>query len=173
MCPQGHGGSSPPSDTTRRAPTQKLVSQAKFDVVPVAPQLARAADPSRACRPRLALPALRERPASSRPSRWRHWIVAVEPTGRITVPAPAREVLRVNAVHAVTRGSALILRAEGIGAPVAVDRRGRLALPAWLRRASAPAHAVLVAAGRDDATVVVAPASVLDDLVGCAVEETT
>jgi DNA-binding transcriptional regulator/RsmH inhibitor MraZ len=69
-------------------------------------------------------------------------------------------------VQAVSRDLILVLRQGGVGARVTIDRRGRLILPAWLRRAVDASGSVLVAArAADSLAVVVAPTVVLDDLV--------
>lgn len=79
-----------------------------------------------------------ERPALS----WRHWIVRVEPIGRITLPAEARRALDVDAsLQAITRDRTLVLRRSGLGARLPIDQRG---LPPWLRRAADPSGSVLV-----------------------------
>ena len=72
---------------------------------------------------------------------------------------------------AVGRGSSLVLQRAGAGAPRHLDHRGRLTLPGWLRRLVGPDGAVLVSATVPDAaTVVVAPATVLDVLASQIVE---
>jgi len=98
---------------------------------------------------------------------WRHWIVGVEPIGRITLPADARQELGVEAlVKAVSRDLMLVLRRGGVGASLPVDRRGRLVLPAWLRQMTQSSGSVLVAArSAATPTVVVSSAGVLDGLL--------
>jgi bifunctional DNA-binding transcriptional regulator/antitoxin component of YhaV-PrlF toxin-antitoxin module len=63
-------------------------------------------------------------------------------------------------------GTTVVLRRDGTGALTPVDRRGRVLLPAWLRRrAAAEPLVVFVAARRPDASlVVVTPAADLDHL---------
>lgn len=98
---------------------------------------------------------------------WRHWIVGVEPIGRITLPADARHLLGTEAlVQAVSRERMLVLSSAGLGASLPIDRRGRLVLPARFRGAARPSGSVLVAA-RSAAipTVVLAGTSLLEDLV--------
>jgi DNA-binding transcriptional regulator/RsmH inhibitor MraZ len=98
---------------------------------------------------------------------WRHWIVSVEPIGRIALPAGARHVLGTEAlVQAVSRERMLVLRTGGVGTNLPIDRRGRLVLPAWFRGTTRPAGSVLVAA-RSAAipTVVLAGTGLLEDLV--------
>jgi hypothetical protein len=101
------------------------------------------------------------------PGRWRHWVAGVEAAGRITLPPGARLVADERVpVRAVNRAPVLVLRAGGVGVPLPVDGRGRLALPAWLRRSSEPTGAVLVAARHPEPLiVVVAPTGVLDSFV--------
>jgi DNA-binding transcriptional regulator/RsmH inhibitor MraZ len=98
---------------------------------------------------------------------WRHWIVGVEPIGRITLPAGARHVLGTGVlVQAVSRERMLVLRHGGVGANLPVDRRGRLVLPAWFRGATRSSGSVLVAArSAVSPTVVLAGTGLLEDLV--------
>lgn len=66
----------------------------------------------------------------------------------------------------------MVLRREGLGAATPVDPRGRVLLPAWLRREVTAAGAVFVAARRPDAsTVVVTPVAGLDDVADALVGE--
>jgi bifunctional DNA-binding transcriptional regulator/antitoxin component of YhaV-PrlF toxin-antitoxin module len=111
-----------------------------------------------------ALHRVGRRPA---PARWRHWVVEVQRSGRVTLPPAARRIADgLPAVRAVSRDDALVLRRDGLGAAITLDGRGRLILPVWLRRLAAPAGSVLVAARRPDASVVViAPVGSLDALV--------
>jgi DNA-binding transcriptional regulator/RsmH inhibitor MraZ len=103
---------------------------------------------------------------------WQHWIVAVEPTGRITLPPVARQVLGSGSfVQAVTREGMLVLHRRDGGAILAIDRRGRLILPAWLRIPARSSGSVLVAArAAGTPAVVVTPADVLEAIV-CHVAE--
>jgi hypothetical protein len=107
------------------------------------------------------------------PGRWRHWVADLEATGRITLPLGARLVADERVpIRAVSRGIMLVLRSGGVGAPVRVDGRGRMALPAWLRRMSEPTGSVLVAARHPEPSVVVlAPTGVLDSLIDEVVGE--
>lgn len=119
------------------------------------------------------LAALRAWSASPPEPGWWHWVVGVDPTGRVVLPAGAWRVLDAwGTVGAVMRGRALVLR-DGEGAEVYADRRGRVILPAWLRSACGPADssgdaAVIVAVRRPPAgdVAVIAPVNVLDALVG-------
>ncbi len=98
---------------------------------------------------------------------WRHWIVGVEPVGRITLPAGARHLLGTEVlVQAVSRERMLVLRTGGVGTKLPIDGRGRLVLPAWFRGTTRPSGTVLVSA-RSTAipTVVLARTSLLEDLV--------
>jgi hypothetical protein len=48
-----------------------------------------------------------------------------------------RDVLGdLESVQLISRGQTLVLQGDSVGAPVVMDRRGRIALPAWLRRAA-------------------------------------
>lgn len=73
------------------------------------------------------------------PLRW-HWaIVGLEPCGRLLLPDETRRALEAGPgdraeVRGVCRRAALVLRADGGGRRMAVDGRGRLYVPAWLRR---------------------------------------
>jgi hypothetical protein len=120
-----------------------------------------------ALRQRLA--ALRAWSAPPSASGWWHWVVGVDPAGRVLLPADAWGVLGAwGSVGAVMRGRALVLR-DGEGAEVHADRRGRVILPAWLRSACGPGDAaVIVAVRRPPAgdVAVIAPVNVLDALVG-------
>jgi len=107
------------------------------------------------------------------PGRWRHWVAGLEATGRVTLPPRARPVADAEEpVRAVSRGLMLVLRPGGVGAPVRLDQRGRLALPHWLRRLCEPTGSVLVAVRHPDASVVVvAPTGLLDSLIDDVVGE--
>jgi hypothetical protein len=98
---------------------------------------------------------------------WRHWIVGVEPIGRITLPVGARHLLGTEVlVQAVSRERMLVLRRAGVGASLPIDRRGRLVLPAWFRGVSRPSGSVLVSArSAATPTVVLAGTGLLEDLV--------
>ena len=98
---------------------------------------------------------------------WRHWMVGVEPIGRITLPVGARHVLGTEVfVQAISRERMLVLRRGGVGANLPIDRRGRLVLPTWFRGVTRSSGSVLVAA-RSAAipTVVLAGTDLLEDLV--------
>ena len=70
------------------------------------------------------------------------------------------------AVRLWSTGTTVVLRRDGRGAVTPADRRGRVLLPAWLRRpAAAEPVVVFVAARRPDASlVVVTPVVDLDAL---------
>jgi DNA-binding transcriptional regulator/RsmH inhibitor MraZ len=122
--------------------------------------------------PRAALSLLREWDGERPVSQWQHWIVAVEPTGRIMLPSGARQVLGSDScVQAVTREGILVLHQRDGGACLAIDRRGRLILPAWLRTPARSSASVLVAARAvDTPSVVVAPTDVLERIVSHVAE---
>ena len=103
---------------------------------------------------------------------WQHWIVAVEPTGRITLPSRARQVLGSGyCVQAVTREGMLVLHQSDGGASLAIDRRGRLILPAWFRTPALSPGSVLVAARAvGTPAVVVAPTGVLEAIMSHVAE---
>jgi bifunctional DNA-binding transcriptional regulator/antitoxin component of YhaV-PrlF toxin-antitoxin module len=119
------------------------------------------------------LDTLRRAGEGPEPARWRHWVVEVERTGRVTLPSAARRIADgLTSVRALSGDDALVLRRDGLGAATTLDGRGRLLLPVWLRRVAAPAGSVLVAARRPDAPVVViAPVGALDALVDALCRE--
>jgi hypothetical protein len=91
------------------------------------------------------LAALRREPAP-RPARWWHWVLELDHKGRLTLPPEARQIGTGGDVRAWSCGGALLLRPAGVGAAMALDRRGRVLLPEWLR----PVDAVFVAARRPE-----------------------
>src|ERR1035437_5799983 len=74
-CPQGRGGSSPPSDTIQWVPTQQSVSQVKFEgagsPAPLEHRSVAVAKPA----PRAALSLLRELDDHRPVPQWRDWVV--------------------------------------------------------------------------------------------------
>ncbi|HEX5366119.1 MAG TPA: hypothetical protein VFW63_05580 [Acidimicrobiales bacterium] len=109
---------------------------------------------------------LSEAPEST-PGRWWHWVTGLDYKGRLTLPAEARGVADgASVVRVSSRGRAVVLRRDGLGAVTPVDRRCRcrVLLPGWLRRAAAAGGGlVFVAARRPDASsVVVSPVDGLD-----------
>jgi DNA-binding transcriptional regulator/RsmH inhibitor MraZ len=97
----------------------------------------------------------------------------VEQSGRITLPPEARHVFGTQSFAlAATRGGMLVLHDHGAGASLAIDGRGRLLLPAWLRAASRSSGSVPVAARAAGLpAVVLTPTDVLDDLLSHVVAE--
>jgi hypothetical protein len=96
-------------------------------------------------------------------ARWRWAVARVEPTSRIILPAEARAILGVvGTARGTCNRVAFLLRPDGPGAEVAIDGRGRVRLPAWLRAAAHATGGVLVGTRRSPAVVVVAPTSVFD-----------
>ena len=104
---------------------------------------------------------------------WRHWVIGVESTGRITLPPGARGVLgSESSVQAISREGVLVLHHGGVGASLPIDRRGRLILPAWLRGRVRLSNSVLVGARAVGLpAVVLAPTDILEDLVSHVVAE--
>jgi hypothetical protein len=98
---------------------------------------------------------------------WRYQVVAVEQSGRITLPPEARHVLGTGSFAlAATRGAMLVLHDHGAGASLAIDGRGRFILPAWLRAASRSSGSMLVAARAATLpAVALAPTDLLDGLM--------
>jgi bifunctional DNA-binding transcriptional regulator/antitoxin component of YhaV-PrlF toxin-antitoxin module len=109
--------------------------------------------------------------ASSEPPRWWHWIAGLDGTGRLTLPVEARRLAGdLGLVRVSSHADAVVLRREGIGAAMPVDRRGRVLLPDWFRR-RVDAGPVFVAACRLDASVVVVtPACCLDVIADALVQ---
>ena len=116
---------------------------------------------------------LAELGSEQRVRQWQHWIVGVEPIGRITLPPGARQVLgSESSAQAVSRGGVLVLHRGGVGASLPIDGRGRLILPAWLRGAARSSGSVLVAArAASTPAVVLATTDLLEDLVSHVVRE--
>ena len=116
---------------------------------------------------------LAELGSEQRVRQWQHWIVGVEPIGRITLPPGARQVLgSESSAQAVSREGMLVLHDGGPGASLAIDRRGRLILPAWLRATARLSGSALVAARVIGLpAVVLAPTDILEDLVSHVVAE--
>ena len=110
---------------------------------------------------------LRDLNSGQRAPRWRHWIVAVEQIGRISLPPPAWQALGPEPGAEVRSGDlALVLRPDVVGAHFRIDGRGRLFLPAWLRAATGLSGSVLVAARTDGLPMVaVAATGILEDLM--------
>lgn len=153
-------------------PTNQCQTQYWQD--PLAPTLFGDSGQERQPAPRLALPVLRNTPVELPAVRWRHWIVGVDCRGRITLPTDARLMLdEPMGLRAVSRELALLLRSDSVvGAEVRLDGRGRLMLPAWLRRLTDSSRAVLVAARWPDVSlVVISPVSALDALADTAAGE--
>ena len=103
------------------------------------------------------------------PPGWEWGIARVEATGRLVLPAEARAALgattgRPSPVRGGCNRVALVLRSDGAGAVIAADRRGRLRLPVWLRRAAAGSGSLLVGTRLGRPMVVIASTGVLDGL---------
>src|SRR4051794_10886912 len=101
------------------------------------------------------------------PPRWAWAVVAVEPTGRLLLPAAARDALGARdgervAVSGLTRGDVLALRPGGPGRRLQVARRGRVYVPRWLRECAG--SRLVVGARQADRTVVVTSTAVFDRL---------
>ena len=86
-------GWSPPSDTTQWVPAQQSESQGKFRGSGTSHPLEHPGPTVAQPPARAALSLLREWEGNRPVPQWQHWIVAVEPTGRITLPLGARGVL--------------------------------------------------------------------------------
>jgi hypothetical protein len=98
------------------------------------------------------------------PARWWHWITRLDDTGRVMLPPLAQAVSAPSGlVRVSSRGDAVLLCHDGVGVPTAIDGRGRVRLPEWMRHRVGTGGAMHLAARRPDAsTVVVAPVPCLD-----------
>lgn len=100
------------------------------------------------------------------PPRWDWSIVAVEKTGRISLPCPARAALGLSGASAAFAGichaTCLVLSPGDPGRRnvFRADARGRLQVPVWLRRDDP--DVLLVGALVDEGVVVIARTGVLD-----------
>jgi hypothetical protein len=83
------------------------------------------------------------------PDRWSFAIVTLDGHGRLTLPAPARALLKPPGwLRVATLGDAVVMRAgAGPGRVTHLDQRGRLSVPVWLRHAASPTSTVLVVTG--------------------------
>jgi hypothetical protein len=119
-----------------------------------------------------ALRQLHDLGPSLRDARWRWAVARVEPTSRVVLRAEARAVLGMaRTAWGACNRVAFLLRPDGPGAEVAIDGRGRVRLPAWLRAAAHATGGVLVGSRPEPAVVVVAPTSVLDGVGALLVGE--
>lgn len=92
-------------------------------------------------------------------------MVALEPSGRVRLPADACAALDArpgDSVEArgVCRRDALVLRTAGDGRRLTIDGRGRLYVPAWMRRGDETS--MIVGTRHADRVVVLAAATVFD-----------
>ena len=106
-------------------------------------------------------------------SAWCWAVVALEPSGRLLLPGEARIALNSQAgvsveVSGVCHRDTFIVRGGGNGRRLTIDRRGRLYVPAWVRRGDIAS--LIVGTRNVDQTVVIIATSVLDhvgdDLIG-------
>jgi hypothetical protein len=111
---------------------------------------------------------LREIGSEAEATPWRHWIVALEQIGRVSLPPGARQILGVRGAGSeLSVGIACWCCITVVrGASLPIDGRGRIVLPAWFRGSVRSSRSVLVAArSLAPAIVVLAPIGLLDDLV--------
>jgi bifunctional DNA-binding transcriptional regulator/antitoxin component of YhaV-PrlF toxin-antitoxin module len=100
-------------------------------------------------------------------SPWAWAVARLDRAGRLLLPVEARAVLGVQSglqtrVRGVCHRVVLVLSADGAGAALTVDSRGRLCVPAWLRRGAM--SSLVVGTNHANELVVVAPTTVLDGL---------
>jgi len=116
--------------------------------------------------PPAVLPDLTGPPIEASPWRWSG--AEPEPSGRLTLPPPARRALIGDTdaaveVAGVVRGDTLVLRPGLVaGRSMTVDARGRIYLPQWLRRH--PSFLVGTHLQGNAAAVVVVPATLFDTI---------
>jgi bifunctional DNA-binding transcriptional regulator/antitoxin component of YhaV-PrlF toxin-antitoxin module len=79
--------------------------------------------------------------------RWSFAIVTIERAGRVTLPAVVRTAIEGARLRLSSRGEVALLRSGGGGRPAAVDGRGRVVVPCWLRDAADPEGRLLVGIG--------------------------
>jgi hypothetical protein len=98
----------------------------------------------------LSLPQLLDDEDVNVAGRWSFAIVTIERTGRVVLPAAARAALDGRgSLRLSARGEVALLRDGGGGRAAAVDSRGRLVVPCWLRDAAEPDGSLLVGTGTD------------------------
>ena len=98
---------------------------------------------------------------------WSWAVVALETSGRVRLPADACAVLSTRPgdsveVRGVCRRDALVLRAAGDGRLLMIDRRGRLYVPAWVRRGDVTS--MIVGTHHVERVVVLATATAFDPI---------
>lgn len=92
-------------------------------------------------------------------------MVRLEPSGRVRLPTAACAALEAHLgssveVSGVCHSDAFVVRAAGDGRRLTIDQRGRLYVPAWVRRGG---NASLIVGTRHrDRIVVLAAPTVLD-----------
>ena len=101
------------------------------------------------------------------PSRWGWAIATPDPEGRLRLPTAALRAVGIERGQAGQRRGlchrvGLVVRAEGTGTPLAVDRRGRITLPTALRHLTE--RTLVIGADFDRALLVIAPTTALDGL---------
>ena len=73
------------------------------------------------------------------PPTWSWAVVALEPSGRVRLPTAACAALDAQLGHSVEvkgvcRSDVLVVPSAGAGRQLMIDGRGRLYVPAWMRR---------------------------------------
>jgi bifunctional DNA-binding transcriptional regulator/antitoxin component of YhaV-PrlF toxin-antitoxin module len=107
--------------------------------------------------------------------RWSFAVVTIECTGRLILPAAARTAFeRRDSLGLSARGEVALLTGDAAGSAVAVDGRGRLVVPRWLRAAAEPDASLLVGTGTghvEGPVVLLAPTRLLGGFADAMVGE--
>lgn len=101
------------------------------------------------------------------PSRWGWSIATPDPEGRLRLSTAALRAVGIERGQAAERRGrchrvGLVVRSDGAGAPLPIDRRGRITLPTALRHPTQ--RAPVIGANSDNALLVIAPTTALDGL---------
>ena len=100
-------------------------------------------------------------------SGWSWAVVTLERSGRLLLPVEARTALDARPgnsvdVSGVCHRDTLVARTNGDGRTMTIDRRGRLYVPAWLRRGDT--SSLVVGTRHADRTVVIVATAIFDSI---------